>query len=426
MVPERVRVNPVFCVDLLWVWLFTRSTYVCKVDVNLPTGKQPRRENRTHEIPMTRKILFAVLLVAIIAGSLAGIKTLQIRKMIARGESAVIPPAVVSVANATAGAWETLLPAIGSVTAVQGVTLTAEVPGQVERISFDSGDRVLAGDVLVQLDTSQETAQLRALEASTNLASLNLKRMGSLLSQQTTAKAEYDTALARHQQLVAEMDALRALIAKKTVRAPFAGTLGIRRVNLGQNLGETDPIATLQRLDVVHVEFVLPQQQVPLAKVGNVVRVTTDALPGSVLEGRLKAIEPLADSASRSVSMQAVLGNPRELLRPGMFVNVDVVLPEKRDVVVLPATAVLSAAYGNAVFLVEAANATDPAAGLVLRQQFVKLGERRGDFVAVESGVSPGHTVVSTGVFKYRHGQPVVIDNTLTPEFQLAPRPENS
>ncbi len=375
---------------------------------------------------MFKKIFLAVLLVAAIAGGLAGIKALQIKKMISQGESFVMPPAVVSTANATSDSWETVLPAIGSVTAVQGVTLTAETPGQVERIFFDSGDKVAAGDVLVQLDTSQETAQLRALEASANLAGINLKRYGSLLAQQSTAKAEYDKAQAEHRQLTAEMDAIRAVIAKKTVRAPFAGTLGLRQVNLGQNLGDTDPIVSVQRLDRVHVEFVLPQQQIHLVRTGHAVRITSDAMPGRTLEGRLKAIEPLADSATRSVRMQAVLDNPDELLRPGMFVTAAVVLPEKQDVVLVPATGVLYAAYSDSVFLVEAANATAPESGLVLRQQFVKLGERRGDFVSIVSGVKPGDTVVSSGVFKYRNGQAVVEDNTLSPNFQLTPRPENS
>lgn len=375
---------------------------------------------------MFKKIFLALVLVAVIAGGLAGIKVLQIKKMINQGESFAMPPAVVSTANATADSWEITLSAVGSVTAVQGVTLTAETPGQVERIFFDSGDKVAAGDVLVQLDISQETAQLRALEASANLAAISLKRYSTLLAQQSTAKAEYDKAQAEHRQLAAEMDALRAVIAKKTVRAPFAGTLGLRQVNLGQNLGEADPIVSLQRLDQVHVEFVLPQQQVHLVQPGHLVRVTSDALPGRVLEGRLKAVEPLADSATRTVRMQAVLDNPDESLRPGMFVTAAVVLPEKRDVVLVPATGVLYAAYSDSVFLVEAANATKPEAGLVLRQQFVKLGERRGDFVAIVSGVKPGDTVVSTGVFKYRNGQAVVEDNTLAPNFQLSPRPENS
>lgn len=374
---------------------------------------------------MFRKILVAIVVVVVVAGALAGIKALQIRKMIAQGQSMVMPPAVVSAVNATSASWETVLTAVGSVTAVQGVTLTAETPGKVVRIFFDSGDRVAAGDVLVQLDVSQESAQLRALEASENLARVNLKRMETLLAQRTTAKAEYDTSLATHRQLLAEMDALRAVIAKKTIRAPFAGTLGLRQVNLGQNLGDSDIIASLQHLDTVHVEFVLPQQQVAQVHPGVTVRVNSDAVPGRILEGRLTAIEPLADSSTRTVRMQAVLDNPGQTLRPGMFVNVGVALPGAREVTLVPVTAVLYAAYSDSVFLIEAAE-SNGTESLKLRQQFVQLGERRGDFVAVTRGVAPGQTVVSTGVFKYRNGQSVVVDNTLAPEFKIAPTPENS
>ena len=374
---------------------------------------------------MIKKILLAVLLVTVVAGALVGIKALQIRKMIAQGESFVMPPAVVSTANATSASWETVLRAVGSVTPVQGVTLTAETPGKVVRIEFDSGDRVEAGEVLVQMDVSQETAQLRALEASENLARISLKRIETLLAQRSTAKSEYDVALAEHRQVLAQMDALRAVIAKKTIRAPFAGTLGLRHVNLGQNLGDADKVATLQRLDSVYVEFVLPQQQVGQVRTGYTVRVTSDALPGQTLEGRLVAMEPLADSATRTVRMQAVFDNPGEILRPGMFVNAGVVLPAREDVTLVPATAVLFAAYSDSVFVVEQAegNGTE---GLKLRQQFVTLGERRGDFVTVTRGVEPGQTVVSTGVFKYRNGQSVIVDNTLNPEFKIAPTPENS
>jgi membrane fusion protein (multidrug efflux system) len=377
---------------------------------------------------MIRKILFAFFLVAAVAGVLAGIKALQIRAMIEQTESFSMPAAVVSTVNATAASWDTVFSAVGSVTAVQGVTMTAEAPGKVVRIDFDSGDRVEAGKVLAQLDLSEETARLRALEAGENLARVNLRRIESLVAQRSTAKAEYDAALAEHRQILAQMDALKAFIAKKTIRAPFSGILGIRRINLGQNLGDSDVITTLTRLDRVHVEFSLPQQQVASVLPGATVRVTTDALPGQVREGRLSAVEPLADSATRTVRMQAELDNPGEVLRPGMFVNVNVVLPEKREVTLIPATAVLYAAYSDSVFVVEPAESAEAGAaeGLALRQQFVTLGERRGDFVVVEKGLEPGRVVVGTGVFKYRNGQPVVVNNSLSPEFKISPNPENS
>jgi len=362
---------------------------------------------------MIKKVFFAILLVAVVAGVLAGIKAMQIRAMIAQGESFSMPPAVVSTVDADSALWDTVFSAVGSVTAVQGVTMTAETPGKVVRIDFDSGDRVKAGDVLVQLDISEEAARL------------NLRRIESLVAQRSTAKSEYDAALAEHRQILAQMDALKAVIAKKTIRAPFQGVLGIRHINLGQNLGDSDVIVSLQRLDRVNIEFSLPQQQVAAVLPGATVRVTTDALPGQTLDGRLSVVEPLADSATRTVRMQAELANPAEVLRPGMFVNVEVVLPEKRELVLIPATAVLYAAYSDSVFIVEPAqgNGTE---GLALRQQFVTLGERRGDFVAVTRGLSTGQTVVSTGVFKYRNGQSVVVDNTLSPEFNISPTPENS
>lgn len=375
---------------------------------------------------MIKKIFLAVFLVVIVAGVLAGIKALQIRAMIDQTESFSMPPAVVSTVNATTATWETVFSAVGSVTAVQGVTMTAEAPGKVTRIDFDSGDRVEAGKVLAQLDTSEETARLRALEAGENLARVNLRRIESLVAQRSTAKAEYDAALAEHRQILAQMDALKAFIAKKTIRAPFDGVLGIRHINLGQNLGDSDVIVSLQRLDRVHVEFSLPQQQVASVPPGATVRVTTDALPGQTREGRLLAVEPLADSATRTVRMQAELDNPGEILRPGMFVNVNVVLPKMREVILIPATAVLYAAYSDSVFVVEPSGAGSAEEGLALRQQFVTLGERRGDFVAVERGLEPGLVVVSTGVFKYRNGQSVVVDNTLAPEFEISPTPENS
>jgi membrane fusion protein (multidrug efflux system) len=372
---------------------------------------------------MIKKTFLAVLFVAIVAGVLVGIKALQIRKMIAQGESFAMPPEVVSTANATNVSWETVLSAVGSVTPVQGVTLTAETPGKIVHISFDSGNRVAAGDVLVQQDISQEVAQLRILEAGETLARVSLKRIESLLAQRSTARSEYDAALAEHRQILAQMDALKAVIAKKTIRAPFAGILGLRHVNLGQNLRDADKIVNLQRLNSVFVEFVLPQQQVAQVRPGFMIRVTSDVMPGQSMDGHLVAVEPLADSATRTVRIQALLDNSQEILRPGMFVNVAVILPARQDVTLVPATAVLYAAYSNSVFVVERAKGDE---GLTLRQQFVTLGERRGDFVTVTRGLVPGQTVVSTGVFKYRNGQSVVVDNALSPEFKLAPTPENS
>lgn len=375
---------------------------------------------------MIKKFFAAVVFVVILAGVLGGIKALQIKKMIDQGKSMALPPAVVSAVNATEDSWETVVPAIGSVTSVQGVTLTAESAGKIVGLTFSSGDRVRKGALLVQQDVSEERANLQALEARETLAALQVQRLRGALAQGSTSQQDFDTAMATHRQILAEKAAVQALIDKKTIRAPFSGVLGLRQVNLGQFLDAATPIANLQRLDRVYVEFTVPQQQAGLLRPGNEVRVTTDALPDTTCIGTLNAVEPQADRATRTVRMQAVLDNPGEHLRPGMFVTVRAVLPGQRTVTIIPSTAVLSAAYGSSVFVLEPSAGTNGTSGLTLRQQFVTLGERRGDFVVVTKGLAPGDTVVGTGVFKYRNGQPVVVDNTLRPDFKLAPTPENS
>jgi membrane fusion protein (multidrug efflux system) len=316
------------------------------------------------------------------------------------------------------------LTAVGSLTAVQGVTVTAELTGKIVQIDFRPGSLVKAGELLVRQDTSSEEAQLRAAEATVALARLNLERLGKLLSERTISQSQFDNAEASYKQAVAQADSIRASIAKKTIRAPFAGRLGIRLVNLGQVINEGEAIVSLQALDPIYVDFSLPQQQLSSIKAGLAVRVTTDALPGEVIEGRITAINPQVDAATRNIRVQATVANPDERLRPGMYVNVAVVLPGREKALAIPATAVLYATYSDSVFIVE--DPPDPNSGplrKVVRQQFAQLGEKHGDFVAVRSGLKEGDTIVSTGVFKLRNGQTVTVDNTLSPEFQLKPTP---
>jgi membrane fusion protein (multidrug efflux system) len=286
---------------------------------------------------------------------------------------------------------------------------------------------VKAGDLLVKQDTTSEQAQLRAAEATVTLARINLKRLGKLLAGKTIAKSQHDDAEAQYKQASAQADAIRATIAKKTIRAPFAGRLGVRLVNLGQIINEGEAIVSLQSLDPIYVNFFLPQQQIAQIRTGLTVRVTTDALAGMEIEGEITAINPQIDVATRNVQVQATVSNRRESLRPGMYVNVSVVLPVEEEVLAIPATAVLYATYGDSVFVVEdSQNGQNPRPTKVLRQQFVRLGKKRGDFVSVVSGLKDGETVVSTGVFKLRNGQAVVVDNKLAPEFKLTPRPEDN
>lgn len=375
---------------------------------------------------MTKRILFALFGLLLVVALIGGIKALQIRKMIAQGSQFVPPPETVTTAVAETAAWGQTLQAVGSLDAVQGVTVAAEVPGKIVAINFEAGRSVAKGAVLLQLDASTELAQLPGAEAETVLAKNNLQRFTTLLEQKIISKAEYDSAVAGYRQALSQADSLRAIIAKKTVRAPFAGRLGIRQVNLGQILREGDPIVSLQAPDPLFVNFQLPQSDLPQLQLGLPAKVTLDAAAGETFEGRITAINPEVDSATRNIRIQATLNNPQGLLRPGMFVNVSVVLPGQSEVLVIPATAVLYAPYSDSVFVVAPKESAKADSGLVLRQQFVRIERKRGDFVAISSGLKPGETVASTGVFKLRNGQAVVVDNTLAPEFQLAPRPEDN
>jgi membrane fusion protein (multidrug efflux system) len=333
----------------------------------------------------------------------------------------------VTTASVKAESWETALTAVGTLTAVQGVTVAAELSGKVAKIAFTAGATVKKGDLLLCLDTSSEEAQLPGAAADAALARTNLRRADELLADQIISQADHDKAVATLGQTKSQVDNIRATIAKKTIRAPFSGRLGIRLANLGQILREGDPIVTLQALDPIYADFSLPQQQLSQVHLGLPVRVTGDALPGETIEGRITAISPQVDADTRNVKVEATLSNRSEKLRPGMFVNVAVGLPVRQKVLTLPATAVLYAPYGDSVFVVEEKKDDKGGkSGMALRQQFIRLGEKRGDFVAVTSGIKDSETVVSTGVFKLRNGQAVVIDNKLAPPFQQSPKPENN
>ena len=363
----------------------------------------------------------------VLIGGLAGIKYLQIERMTAYGDNFVSPPEVVTTAMAKKDSWESFLTAVGSLEAVQGVVITAELKGKVVRIAFEPGSTVKAGDLLVQQDTSVELAQLRAAEAEVALAKLNFERIKRLVANKTVSQSDFDNADAQYKQAVAQVDNIHAVIAKKTIRAPFSGRLGIRQVNLGQTLNEGDKIVSLQSLDPIYVNFLLPQQRLSQVYPGLAIRLTTDAFPGQVISGRITAINPQVDVATRNIRIQATLANPEERLRPGMYVNVSVVLPDRIDVIAIPATSVLYAPYGDSVFVVEKKkNNENKPSPLVLNQKFVRLGETRGDYVSVVYGLKQGETVVSTGVFKFRNGQTVVIDNTLSPDFKKMPKPADA
>lgn len=373
---------------------------------------------------MKKRVVIVIIGLIVLIAILAGVKAMQIGAMINQGKKMVPPPETVTTATAKSESWETTLTAIGSLSAVQGVTVAAELSGKVVKIAFASGTPAKKGDLLVRQDTSSEDAQLPGAEAQSTMARTVVERDMKLLPKKIVSQADYDTAVASYEQARAQANIIRTTIAKKSIRAPFSGRLGIRQVNLGQMLREGDPIVTLQKLDPIYVDFTLPQQQLGQIRSGLPVWVTSDALPGTTIEGRVTAINPLVDADTRNLKIQATLANRADKLRPGMFVNVAIGLPIRQKVLTIPSTSVLYAPYGDSVFVVT--EAKEKNGGKVLRQQFVRLGEKRGDFVAVTGGLKEGEPIVSTGVFKLRNGQAVVIDNKLAPSFQQAPKPENN
>jgi membrane fusion protein (multidrug efflux system) len=373
---------------------------------------------------MKKKVLISVVAAVLVLVALVGIKAMQIGTLIAVGKSFVPPPETVSTATAREDKWQDTLSAVGSINAVQGVTITAEIPGTIREITFESGAVVNQGDVLVKFDISSEEAQLRALEAQVELAQTNLARMKSLRAENTVSQAELDQAETSVKQFVANADNLRATIGKKIIRAPFAGRLGIRQVNTGQYLEAAKPIVSLQSLTPVYGDFSLPQQDLARIKTGLQVRVLSDAYPGKTFTGTLTAINPDLDPVTRSIKLQATFDNAEQLLRPGMFARMEIVFPEVKPVLAIPATAVLSAPYGDSVYVVEPS--TNAAGGLEVRQQFIRVDRTKGDFVSVVSGLNAGDNVVSSGMFKLRNKMAVVVNNEITPKSDKKPNPSDS
>jgi membrane fusion protein (multidrug efflux system) len=376
---------------------------------------------------MTRKIIIAVVIVLLIGGGLAGIKALQIKKLMQAGAAFAPPPESVASATVREEKWQKTLTAIGSVVAIQGVTITPELAGTVREIAFESGASIAQGDLLVRLDISTEQAQLRAIEAQLELARITLTREKTLREQNMVSQSDLDAAEALMKQHEADADATRAIIEKKTIRAPFAGQLGIRQVNLGQYLDAGKPIVWLQTLTPVYVDFSLPQQNLSLLSNGMPVRLQIDAYPGRNFQGTLTALNPGLDQATRSVSLRATFDSPTQLLRPGMFARAEVLLPEQNDVLVIPGTSVLRSPSGDSVFVIEEpADKSSGKAAEKVRQQLVRLGMERGDFVIVESGLKAGDRIVSSGQFKLRTGMAVIENNDVVPKAAEAPHPSDS
>jgi len=374
-----------------------------------------------------KKIIIGLIIIAGVGVTLGVVKGLQIGTMIAAGKSFVPPPETISSAVAHEEKWQDTLSAVGSVNAAQGVIVSPEIAGTVTEIAFESGATVNQGDLLIKLDTSSEEAQLRAAEAQVQLAKLNLERTQKLRADSTVSQSELDQADATLKQNQANADAIRATIEKKNIRAPFAGRLGIRLVNLGEQLDVGKGIVSLQALTPVFVDFSMPQQNLSQLQTGLVVQVTSDSYPGTNFTGELTAINPDLNAMTRSVQLRAKLENADQMLRPGMFVHVAVVLPQAEAVLAVPATAILRAPFGDAVYLIEP-QVTGGVTNLVAQQKFIRTGRMHGDFVSVESGLKAGDRVVTSGLFKLHNGSTVQENNgaSESPQPSLTPTPPNS
>jgi membrane fusion protein, multidrug efflux system len=374
---------------------------------------------------MKKRMFLMLLAMAVFIAILAAMKMRQIKTASAQGASFQPPPEAVTTVVAKQEVWPSTLRAIGTVVASQGVTVSADMPGIVEKISFTSGRAVRAGEVLVVLDTSQERAQLAAAESQRDLAKLNLDRMRDLSEKGIISRSEYDRVAAESAQGVARVGEIRATIERKVIRAPFSGVLGIRKVNLGQYLAGGDPVVSLQSLRPVYVNFSVPQQAVGRLQMGTEVRVTAEGQPLQET-GRITAVDAVVDEATRNIQVQATFANQDGRLRPGMFVEAEASQGESRPVIALPASAISYSPYGDSVFIVENVKGPDGKSFRGVRQQFVKLGGARGDQVAVVTGIKPGEEVVSSGVFKLRNGAAVQVNNKIQPANSAEPRPEDS
>ncbi|MGI8482360.1 MAG: efflux RND transporter periplasmic adaptor subunit [Chthoniobacterales bacterium] len=370
-------------------------------------------------IPGSLFAVFALLFV------FADIKASQFNKMASMKPP--VPVETVSSAVAKEEDWPEMFASVGSVSPVQGAVVAAEQGGTVSEVAFQSGAEAKKGDLLMKLDTSAEAAQLKTAEADLELARADFERAKDLQARQVTSKADFDAADSKVKQKQGIVDNMRSLIAKKEVHAPFDGSLGIRLVNVGQMINPGQQLVSLQSIDPVYVDFALPQQSLPKLTPGLAIQVVIDALPEEKFEGKLTAINSAVDIATRNVTLQATLENPKRILHPGMFVKVNVVLPAKNKSLVIPGTAVSYAPYGDSVYVIE--KKKDEKTGKetqTLRQAFVRVGEARGDFVSITEGLKAGDTVVSTGVFKLRNGMAVTINNDLAPKPELNPKPADT
>jgi membrane fusion protein, multidrug efflux system len=375
---------------------------------------------------MVKRMFFMLAVVIVVVAGLGFFKYRQYQMFKAQGASFAPPPDAVTTVVAKSETWPSTLDVIGTTAAIQGVTVSADLPGTVAKINFESGQSVHAGDVLVELDTREERAQLAAAESDRDLAKINYDRDQQLVKEGVVARMQSDNSSAQQKSTDAKVGEIKATIERKTIHAPFSGILGIRQINLGQYLAAGAAIVSLQALNPIYVNFGVPQQQSPLVTAGRTLRLTSDDVPGVEFKGRVTAIDSVVNEATRNLQVQATLPNPGGKLRPGMFVQVQLGLGSSQNVIPLPASAINYAPYGNSVFVVTDLKDPKGKSYRGVRQQFVKVQGSRGDQVGVISGVNPGEEIVSSGVFKLRNGGAVQVNNSVQPPNNPKPKPEDS
>lgn len=376
---------------------------------------------------MAKRMFIVLLLMAAIIGGLGFVKYRQVESAIAAGASFQIPPTSVSTVIAKRETWPSTLSVIGTAAAIQGVTVSADLPGTVDKIHFESGQAVHDGDILVELDTRQERAQLANTEAQRDLAHIQFGRSEQLAKAGVISKSEFDNASAQQKATEAQVNDIKAAIARKTIHAPFSGVLGIRQISLGQYLAAGQAIVSLQSVNPIYVNFGIPQQDAPKMKIGRSVRVTSTDIPGTGFSGKISALDSVINETTRNIQIQATLQNPGGKLRPGMFLQIELPLGESRDVIPLPASAINYAPSGDSVFVV--GDIKDEKTGKTykgVRQQIVKIQGSHGDQVAIVSGLKPGDEVVSAGAFRLRNAAPVEVNNSVKPSNSPTPNPEES
>jgi membrane fusion protein (multidrug efflux system) len=377
--------------------------------------------------PIKQQIKAALLVMLAITLVLGLVKFIQIRRAIADAARFAPPPEVVTVVKVSTTAWRDTFQTVGSFAAIKGATLGTQESGNVVRVSFESGDRVTEGQVLLELDRSVEEANLQGALARLELAKQNLTRAQTLKSQSAVSLANYEDAQAKVKQAEAEARSIRGVIERKTIVAPFSGRAGIRAVNVGQYVNAGTPLVPLYSVDPIHFNFSVPQQVAPaLRDTTENVSIAVDAFPNQTFQGAVTAVNRNINEITRAVEVQATIPNSREDLLPGMFGEVQIELGAAKEIVAVPVSSIEYAPYGNSVYVIERSQGEKGDEITSVRQQIVGLGNKRGDFVAVTSGLNPGDEVVTLGAFKLRPGAQVVIRADQSVPATLQPDVKNS